>query len=197
VPGSYERSLHTLAGEVALRFRSQNLRDGHFRALPSARELGRRSVDRDVPGVDFGPAGRGHYRGALGTPASARARCRTRTRRSDLRQDRGLAGSGFRRVSCGASDFLGPLDRTPRRMHHDRHPRPNSLPTVSARFGRSAEIRKFYSKIDDRMFSKRSRKTKRRGSLRSKSSHQETSTNCVHKTCHMRYAYHKSLYCDR
>jgi hypothetical protein len=88
-------------------------------------------------------------------------------------------------------DVLGPPDRTPRQMHLDSAPpRLNSSLAVARRPGRSAEGRKFYSKIDDRIFNKRSRKAKRRGSLRSKSSHQETSTNCVHKTYHTRCAFH-------
>jgi Transposase, Mutator family len=47
-----------------------NLRDGHHRVLPPAGELGRGYTDRDVSGGDFGPAGRGHHRGAVGTRVS-------------------------------------------------------------------------------------------------------------------------------
>ena len=88
-------------------------------------------------------------------------------------------------------EVLGPPDRNPRPMHLDQRLLDRTLsPAVAWRSGRSAEGRKFYSKIDDRIFNRRSRKAKRRGSLRSKSSHQETSTNCVHKTYHTRCACH-------
>jgi hypothetical protein len=54
-----------------------------------------------------------------------------------------------------------------------------------------------YQRFDPRIINRRSRKSKRRGSLRSISSRQETSTNCVHKTYHTRSACRMSLYCGR
>src|SRR3979409_1480465 len=91
--GSYERSLHTVAGEVNLKEASApDLRDGHHRALPPARELGRGGADRDVPGWDFGPPGRGHHRGAVGHPCQPEHGVEPEP--EDLRQDRGLAEPG-------------------------------------------------------------------------------------------------------
>jgi hypothetical protein len=88
-PGSYERLLHAVGGEVNLKVPKPDLRDAHYRALPSARELGLRSADRDVPGGDFGPAGRGHHRGAFGhthvSPSTVEPEPEY------LHQDRGLA----------------------------------------------------------------------------------------------------------
>ena len=43
-----------------------DVRDGHYRALPTARELGRGGFDRDVSGRCLGSQGRGHHRGAVG-----------------------------------------------------------------------------------------------------------------------------------
>ena len=52
-------------------------------------ELGRGSADRDVPGWDFGPPGRGHHRGAVGHPCQPEYGVEPEP--EDLRQDRGLA----------------------------------------------------------------------------------------------------------
>src|SRR6478735_2076028 len=90
--GSYERSLHTVAGEVNLKvpkLRRQTFETAIIRALPPAGELGRGSADRDVSGGDFGPPGRGHHGGAVGHPCQPEHG--VAPEQEDLRQDRGLA----------------------------------------------------------------------------------------------------------
>src|SRR6266480_3482990 len=43
-----------------------DIRDGHYRALSAARELGRGGADRDVSGGGIGAPGRGHHGGPVG-----------------------------------------------------------------------------------------------------------------------------------
>src|ERR1700692_4924488 len=90
------RQLRTVAAHGSGRSKPQgseaatpDLRNGHHRALPPARELGRGSADRDVSGWDFGPPGRGHHRGAVGHPCHPEYGVEPEP--EDLRQDRGLA----------------------------------------------------------------------------------------------------------
>ena len=66
-----------------------DLRDSDHRTLPPAGELSRGSADRDVPGGDFGSAGRGHHRGPLGH--AGKPKHGLEPQQEDLREDRGLA----------------------------------------------------------------------------------------------------------
>ena len=69
--GSYERTLHTKAGDVSLKvpkLRRQTFETAiieRYRRRESSVE-GRGSLDRDVPGRDFFPPRRGHHRSAVG-----------------------------------------------------------------------------------------------------------------------------------
>ena len=96
--GSYQRKLHTRAGEVTLQGAEAapaDLRDGDHRALPPARELGRGGPDRDVSGGGVGAPGRGHHRGAVGH--AGQPRHGEPAEPEDLRPDRGLAEPADRR----------------------------------------------------------------------------------------------------
>ena len=57
--GSYDRLLHTKAGEVKLcsQIAPSNVRDRDHRAISASREFGGRGLDRDVSGGCFGPPG--------------------------------------------------------------------------------------------------------------------------------------------
>ena len=72
--GSYERSLHTVAGEVNLKV--PKLRRQTFETAIIERYC-RREPDRDVSGGDFRSAGSRTSPRRCGAPGSARARCRT------------------------------------------------------------------------------------------------------------------------
>lgn len=96
--GSYERTLHTKFGRrqsEGPEATAANLRDGDYRALPEAGELGRGGADRDVSGRDFGSAGRRHHGGAVGHPGQPEHSVEPEL--EDLYQDRGVAESQDRR----------------------------------------------------------------------------------------------------
>src|SRR3954468_6121428 len=64
--GSYERSLHTVAGEVNLKV--PKLRRQTFETAIIERYRRRDSVEEALIEMDFSPPGRGHHRGAVGHP---------------------------------------------------------------------------------------------------------------------------------
>jgi len=110
--GSYDRKLHTTAGEVTLKVPKlrqglrplrRSVRDGDHRAVSAPGELGQgldRTVmpvasrkpverDRDVSGRCFGAPCRGHHRGTVGHAGLARDGLEPQ--QEDLRPDRDLA----------------------------------------------------------------------------------------------------------
>jgi hypothetical protein len=85
---SYERSLHTVAGEVNVqvpKLPRQTLETAIIRRYRRRESLVGEALDRDAPGGDFSPAGRGYNRGALGHPSESEHGVEPRTRRSTPR----------------------------------------------------------------------------------------------------------------
>ena len=67
--GHYERSLTTSSGEVTIRMpklKGHEVHDGHHRALPPPRDLGRGGDDRDVPRGRLDAQDRGRLRDPVG-----------------------------------------------------------------------------------------------------------------------------------
>ncbi len=92
---SYLRALETKAGKVNLEgaeAMTADVRDGDHRALPAARDLGRGSLDRDVPGRRLGAPGRGHHRSAVGDAGQPQRGLQSQ--QDDLRDDRSLEAIG-------------------------------------------------------------------------------------------------------
>ena len=85
--GSYERSLHTVAGEVNLKV--PKLRRQTFETAIIERYRRRESSVEEalieISGGDFGPPGRGHHRGAVGHPCQPEHG--VEPEQEDLRQD--------------------------------------------------------------------------------------------------------------
>ena len=86
--GSYERTLQTSAGGVNLKvpkLRRQTFETAIIERYRRRGELGRGSANRDVSGGDFGSAGGGYHRGALGH--ASKPEHGVEPQQEDLRQD--------------------------------------------------------------------------------------------------------------
>lgn len=82
--------LHTVAREVNVqvpKLPRQTLETAIIRRYRRRESLVGEALDRDVPGGDFSPAGRGYNRGALGTRVSPSTV--SNPEQEDLRRDRG------------------------------------------------------------------------------------------------------------